>query len=73
MSRIVLKCLNVDHKLLFKKLEKVLKYYIHPWKNIVDQNDVEFDFSIGDSAIVIFLFWIINQEMYGEHTNPQNW
>ena len=27
MSRIVLKRLNVDHKLLFKKLEKDLKYY----------------------------------------------
>ena len=27
MSRIVLKRLNVNHKLLFKKLEKDLKYY----------------------------------------------
>ena len=27
MSRIVLKRLNVDHKLLFRKLEKDLKYY----------------------------------------------
>ena len=27
MSRIILKRLNVDHKLLFKKLEKDLKYY----------------------------------------------
>ena len=27
MSRIVLKRLNVDHKLLFWKLEKDLKYY----------------------------------------------
>ena len=28
MSRIVLKRLNADHKLLFRKLEKDLKYYI---------------------------------------------
>ena len=27
MSRIVLKLLNADHKLLFRKLEKDLKYY----------------------------------------------
>ena len=27
MSRIILKRLNADHKLLFKKLEKDLKYY----------------------------------------------
>ena len=27
MSRIVLKRLNADHKLLFKKLEKYLEYY----------------------------------------------
>ena len=27
MSRIVLNRLNVDHKLLFRKLEKDLKYY----------------------------------------------
>ena len=27
MSRIVLKRLNADHKLLFRKLEKDLKYY----------------------------------------------
>ena len=27
MSRIVLKHLNVDHKLLFRKLEKDLEYY----------------------------------------------
>ena len=27
MTRIVLKRLNVDHKLLFRKLEKDLKYY----------------------------------------------
>ena len=29
MSRIVLKRLNVDHKLLFSKLEKDLKYYLN--------------------------------------------
>ena len=28
ISRIVLKRLNADHKLLFRKLEKDLKYYI---------------------------------------------
>ena len=47
-----------------------------PFPKILNQNDVEFDFSIGHALVLFPFFWIINKKIYGgictpPHT-PQN-
>ena len=45
-------------------------FILYPRKKILNQNDVEFDFSIGDALVVFPLFWIINKKCSMDHVCP---
>ena len=45
-------------------------FIIHPRKKMQDENDIEFDFSIGHALVIFPFLRIINKTMSGEPSTP---